>query len=73
MLGLALCLAAGPGSILAGQSLPIHHSLNPAAEARSGLYFQPFVPPHPGWRFQAAVDYASMVEYGLRLSLADTS
>lgn len=73
MLGLALFLAAGPAGILAGQSLPIHHSLNPVAEARSGLYFQPYVAPHPGWRFQVAVDYASMVEYGLGLSLADTS
>ena len=72
-LGLALLLAAATGASLTGQSLPIHHSLNPAAEARSGLYFQPYVAPHTGWRFQAAVDYASMVEYGLRLSLADTS
>lgn len=72
-LGLALLLAAAPCASLTGQSLPIHHSLNLAAEARSGLYFQPYVPARAGWRFQVAVDYASMVEYGLGLSLADTS
>lgn len=64
---------AGLAAPLAGQSLPIYHSMNPVAEARSGLYFQPMVPATPGWRFQAGVDYASMLEYGLRTSLADTS
>ncbi len=63
-------LAAAPGH---AQSLPLYHSANPAAEARSGLYFQPLVAPAGGWRFQLGVDYASMLEFGLRTSVADTS
>lgn len=65
-----LLLGGGPA---AAQSLPTYHSINPVAEARSGLYFQPYVPAGPGWRFETSLDYGSMVEYGLRLSLADTS
>ena len=57
----------------AAQSLPIYHSANPVAEARSGLYFQPLVAPAAGWGFQVGVDYASMLEFGLRTSVADTS
>lgn len=71
-LSLALILGALAGPA-AAQSLPAHHSINPAAEARSGLYFQPYVPAAPGWRFQAGLDYASMVEFGLGRSLTDTT
>jgi hypothetical protein len=55
------------------QSLPILHPSNPAAESRTGLYFQPSVPSAPGWRFAAGLDYASMVELEFRGTLADTS
>jgi hypothetical protein len=58
---------------LAAQSLPLIHSINPVAEARSGLYFQPLLPPAPRWRFAAAVDYASLVELNLGLTAADTA
>lgn len=60
-------------AVLAAQSLPILHPVNPVAEARSGLYFQPLVPVHRGWKVSAGLDYASMVEIGFRGSLADTS
>jgi len=58
---------------LQGQSLPPLHPSNPAAESRTGLYFQPIVPPSPGWKVATGLDYASMVEIGFRGSLADTS
>ena len=68
--GFALWCAASPAS---GQSLPLLHSVKPVAESRSGLYVQPTVPAGPGWRVAIGLDYASMVELGLRYSLADTS
>jgi Protein of unknown function (DUF3187) len=55
-----------------GQSLPLMHPANPAAESRTGLYFQPFVPAAPGWRVTTSLDYASMVELAFRFSLSDT-
>ncbi len=36
---------------------------NPTAAARTGLYVQPFVLPHDGWRPAVAVSYASAIEY----------
>jgi hypothetical protein len=58
---------------LPAQSLPLLHPINPVAEARSGLYFQPYVPAAPGWRVAVASDYANMIELGFRYSLADTA
>ena len=58
---------------MSAQSLPILHPANPAAESRTGLYFQPFVAPSDGWRIATGVDYASMVEIDFRGTLADTS
>jgi len=69
---LLLVLSAGPPGRLAAQSLPLLHPSNPVAEARSGLYYQPFVPPAPGWRVAIGADYASMVELNFGVSLADT-
>ncbi|MEO8635355.1 MAG: DUF3187 family protein [Gemmatimonadales bacterium] len=57
----------------AGQSLPLLHPANPVGESRSGLYFQPTVSAGPGWRIAVGLDYASMVELGLRYSSVDTS
>ena len=54
------------------QSLPLLHPMNPVAEARSGLYFQPLVPRGRGWRPAIGVDYASVVELNFRRTLADT-
>lgn len=71
-LSLALLIlgAATPGS---AQTLPLLHPINPVAESRSGLYFQPYVTPGSGWRPAIGLDYASMVELSFRFSLADTS
>ena len=68
----AIALSAGPPLRLSAQSLPLLHPANPVAEARSGLYFQPLVPPAPGWRVAIGVDYASMVELNFGSSLSDT-
>jgi hypothetical protein len=67
-----LAIALTPAA-LGAQSLPILHPSNPAAESRTGLYFQPLVAASRGWRFSTALDYASMVEIGFRGTLADTS
>lgn len=71
-LGLLLVVA-----LLAGraesQTLPLLHPSNPLAEARSGLYYQPWVEAGRDWRFDLTLDYASMVEYGLGGTRQDTS
>jgi len=69
---LPLCTVLCLPSALPAQSLPEFHPMNPVAEARSGLYFQPFVAPESRWRFSAGMDYGSMVELGFRTTLADT-
>lgn len=70
----ALGIAAGFGAGgLSAQSLPILHPINPVAEARSGLYFQPLVPAARGWRTTVGVDYANILELNFRTSLADTA
>ncbi|MFI5234206.1 MAG: DUF3187 family protein [Gemmatimonadales bacterium] len=55
--------------------LPAHFSINPVAVSRSGLYFEPYRDPHPGWRFAAELDYGNMIEYDIaydgRLYLLD--
>ncbi len=58
---------------IAAQSLPLLHAINPVAEARSGLYFQPLVPPGPGWKVSVGLDYASMVELNFRQVVTDTA
>ena len=55
------------------QTLPLVHHLNPLAEARSGLYYQPWVEAGRAWRFDLTLDYASMVEYGLGSTRRDTT
>ena len=46
------------------QGLPELAPINPAASARSGLYFQPFRDPAPRrWTTAMALDYASVIEY----------
>lgn len=66
-------LALGGAAPAAAQSLPLLHPINPVAESRSGLYFQPYVQAGPGWRPALGVDYASMLELAFRSSLADTA
>ena len=72
----ALLMGVGPGTAparLSAQSLPLIHSINPVAEARSGLYFQPLVPRSPHWRLALGVDYASMTEVNLGFAPTDTA
>ena len=59
--------------MLCAQGLPVLHPLNPVAESRTGLYFQPYRDPHPGWVRSVSLDYGSMLEINFRNSLADTS
>jgi Protein of unknown function (DUF3187) len=70
---LLVAACAGLAQALPAQSLPLLHPMNPVAEARSGLYFQPLAAQSAGWRVSLGLDYASMVELDLRRSLADTS
>lgn len=65
--------AALTSSGLRAQSLPLLHPINPAAESRSGLYFQPYVPPAPRWHVALGVDYGSMAELNFRFTQADTA
>jgi hypothetical protein len=56
-----LLLAIPPAG--AAQGLPAFAPLNPVASSRSGIYFQPFRDPAPGWSSAVALDYASIIEY----------
>jgi hypothetical protein len=69
-LGAAILVAAPP---LPAQSLPLLHPINPAAESRSGLYFQPYAAPAPHWRVSLGLDYGSLAEINFRNTLADTA
>ncbi len=69
-LGVAALYVAAP---LSAQSLPLLHPINPAAESRSGLYFQPYLPPTPRWRVALGLDYGSMAEINFGSTLADTA
>lgn len=62
---LASSLSAGASVAAVAQSdsgLPAHYSINPVAVSRSGLYFEPYRPPHPGWRYAVQLDYGNMIE-----------
>ncbi len=60
---LVLVLWPGPAQ---SQGLPPLHALNPVATARSGLYFQPYVAPAPGWSKWVSLNYGSLIEISLR-------
>lgn len=67
-LALAALFSAAMSSHLSAQSdggLPAHFSINPVAVGRSGLYFEPYRDPHPGWRWATELDYGNMIEYGI--------
>lgn len=72
-LSVLVMLVLGADAPAAAQSLPLLHPINPVAESRSGLYFQPYVPAGPGWRPSVGVDYGSILELAFRFSLADTA
>ncbi|MGB7212064.1 MAG: DUF3187 family protein [Gemmatimonadales bacterium] len=62
---LSALVAARPPRIAAqsDSGLPAHYSINPMAVSRSGLYFEPYRTPHPGWRYAVQLDYGNMIEY----------
>ena len=58
-------LALSPSRPIAAQTdlgLPVFYQSNILATARSPLYFQPWVAPHAGVRYAAALDYANIYE-----------
>ena len=55
-----LLSAASAGS---AQGLPEFAPLNPMASSRSGLYYQPYRDPAPGWITSVGLEYASLIEY----------
>jgi hypothetical protein len=59
---LALLLACQAPRLQA-QGLPPYAPINPVADSRTGLAFEPLRPPAPGrWTAQLALDYASTIE-----------
>jgi len=65
----AYALTLVPSLVLAlagrgmAQGLPTYASVNPAAESRSGVYFQPYLQQDEGWRPSLTLDYASTIEF----------
>lgn len=55
----ALLWAQSPGG------LPAVYAVNPVAQARTGLYFQPYQDPSRGWRVSASLAYGSVIESNL--------
>jgi hypothetical protein len=61
--GLLVCLLSSPRPAPA-QGLPAYAPINPVAESRTPLGFEPFRPPRPGrWSAGLALDYASAIEH----------
>jgi Protein of unknown function (DUF3187) len=57
-------LLAGVAGPVAGQGLPPYAPINPVADSRTPLGFEPYHPARAsGWRIGLALDYASAVEY----------
>ncbi len=66
------CLAALLASLLVlpcpapAQGLPPYAPINPVADSRTALGFEPFRPPAPGrWTAGLALDYASIIEHAI--------
>lgn len=64
-------LAAPPLAAQSDLGLPVQQQSNILASARSPLFFQPWVPTHPGTRVSVAFDYASIYELGYGASAGD--
>lgn len=66
--GLLACLLIAPRPAPA-QGLPPYSPINPMADSRTGLGFEPFRTPRPGrWTAALALDYASTIEHVLQPS-----
>jgi hypothetical protein len=62
----AFLLASLGGAPAAAQGLPEFAPINPVAQSRSGLYFQPYREPRPGrLSVDFRLDYGSAIEYDL--------
>ena len=60
----ALLLASFGGAPAAAQGLPEFAPINPVAQSRSGLYFQPYREPRSGrLSLEIRLDYGSAIEY----------
>jgi hypothetical protein len=62
-IGLALVLVPMPALAQNLGSLPRVNPVNPVAQARTGLYFQPYQNPSRGWRGTASMAYGSIIEF----------
>ncbi|MGE5231364.1 MAG: DUF3187 family protein [Deltaproteobacteria bacterium] len=63
--GALLLALAGPPLVVA-QGLPEYAPVNPVAQSRSGLYFQPYSEPAPKrLRLDVRLDYGNAIEYDL--------
>ena len=59
-------LSLGLPQVAPAQSLPAYAPINPVAQSRSGLYFQPYREPRPGHlSIDLRLDYGSAIEYNL--------
>jgi Protein of unknown function (DUF3187) len=60
----ALLLACHPhiGDAQISGGLPMVYPVNPIAQTRTGLYFQPITTPSPGWRTAVSLEYGSLIE-----------
>ena len=60
----ALCLGSPLPRAAAAQGLPAYAPINPVAESRTALGFEPYRAPRPGrWSLGLALDYGSAAEY----------
>ena len=60
-----LLLTASSGKAQERGGLPDMLPLNPMAQSRTGLYFQPFLSPASGWKASVALDHGSAIEYNI--------
>ncbi len=65
-ISLLAALSSGLPRVTAAQSLPSYAPINPVAQSRSGLYFQPYREPRLGHlSVEIRLDYGSAIEYNL--------
>ncbi|MEP6686695.1 MAG: DUF3187 family protein [Gemmatimonadales bacterium] len=64
-IGVLVCLALGWPLTPAAQAqgLPAYRPVNPVADSRTALGFEPYRLPRPGWSTGVALDYASAIEH----------
>ncbi len=70
---LAVCITLLLPAGLMAQGLPIFHQLNPVAQSRSGLYFQPFRPAKAGLSVDFGLTYGTAIELAVNRATGDTA